>query len=189
MGADVTSDLRNSVATRIARFLPVGAVALILGLGLTGCGRELASGPAEDEPKFIAGSVVDGGGAISNGSGSGRAKKVKRQLVVAAQGGTIVNGRYSITVPPGALSYDTEYQVTDNNNGFVECDLSPHGAQFNAPVTLEIDLNGTTGDSDCTVYWWNASTHTWVDMQGHVNPATNVLSVQLPHFSKYRAGW
>ncbi|MBK8231871.1 MAG: hypothetical protein IT349_18330 [Candidatus Eisenbacteria bacterium] len=185
----MTSDLRNSVATRIARFLPVGAVALILGLGLTGCGRELASGPAEDEPKFIAGSVVDGGGAISNGSGSGRAKKVKRQLVVAAQGGTIVNGRYSITVPPGALSYDTEYQVTDNNNGFVECDLSPHGAQFNAPVTLEIDLNGTTGDSDCTVYWWNASTHTWVDMQGHVNPATNVLSVQLPHFSKYRAGW
>lgn len=172
----------------------IGAITAVIGLALTGCARDAAYVPSNDEPKFAqsvltgddsAGSLV-GGVVFGGGPGS---PVVVNTLILPQLGGVITNGRYTLIVPPGALSAPAVFTVQDNRNGYIEVELGPHGSVFNLPVTLVVNLAGTNADRNTKLYWWDDSNGMWVNMGGSTNPLTRTLIVPLPHFSKYRAGW
>lgn len=113
-------------------------------------------------------------------------------LIPAATGGQVRYGRYTLTVPPGALAQDTIISVSDPGNGYVMCDLEPHGLQFNVPVRLQVDLTGVNVGpySDWSVFWYNPTSGGWEDQHGVFGP--NTLTADLHHFSRYaggRVGW
>lgn len=116
------------------------------------------------------------------------------EVVLTGEGGTLESGRFTLTVPPNALDYDAAYTMTYKTIGAVQVDLGPHGAEFDVPVTLTVDLGGTNlaGDDDVTLFWWDEASGTWVDVGGVWDPASNTLTTELEHFSRYRpgrAGW
>ena len=186
-------DPKQASQNRGAFRVMLGA-AVLVALGLFGCGRDRAPVSPSDpaEPQFLSVAPSDGDAQdVSSGKGSpksGSPISVKR-MIYAAQGGTIVNGRYTLIIPPNALDRDVEYELQDANNGYAEVDLAPHGAQFHVPVTLVMDLHSSNANVFTQLFWRDDDHHTWVPMGGVYNPSTQRLTTSLPHFSKYRAGW
>ncbi|MEZ4652392.1 MAG: hypothetical protein R3E12_02000 [Candidatus Eisenbacteria bacterium] len=188
------------------RILSLSTVPVTLAgmLILSGCGtNDPASPGASTDASWIGDMHQDdvalGKGGHGNGNGgSGRvasqAPVHAQQLVNPGLGGEIDTGRYTLIVPPGALPSAALYTVDYKNAGIIEVELGPHGAQFNAPVTLRIDLTGTTAspNDDITLYWWDEDSFSWVDVGGTWDPATMTLTTQLDHFCTFRpgrAGW
>jgi hypothetical protein len=91
---------------------------------------------------------------------------------------------------PKATSYSMSYRIT----GPAQVDLGPHGAEFDVPVELSIDLSGSSLATapDVTLYWWDEAHAQWVDVGGVWDAQSGTLTSELDHFSSYRpgrAGW
>ena len=114
-------------------------------------------------------------------------------LVTVGSGGTVVHDRIKVTIPPYALSADTYITIHQESvNGLLVAELEPHGIQFRAPVTLEINLDGLEWQpyTDWTLWWLNDDTGVWEDQGGTFR--FRKVTGQLWHFSDYsagRAGW
>jgi hypothetical protein len=67
--------------------------------------------------------------------------------------------------------------------GSWDVELSPHGTQFNVPVTLSMNLEGEANSKNMQVHWWNPDTQQWEAQQTVVD--NGVASAQLMHFSRY----
>ena len=141
----------------------------------------------DSQPTFLA--TPPGGLAATQGSNS------ETRLIRARNGGEVQQGRFKVTIPPGALASDTYITIRDRSYWYVRCELEPHGIQFQQPVTLEIDLRGLSWApyTDWSVFW-HEDDDTWVDQHGVF--ANGRVSAQLWHFSEYapgadrgRAGW
>ena len=114
-------------------------------------------------------------------------------LINADRGGTVVYGRYQVTLLAQALAADTYITVRDADNEFVSCELEPHGIQFLVPVELQIDLRGLQylPFTDWSIYWLAAEDQ-WQDQGGTF--VDSKVRANLWHFSEYapgrgRAGW
>jgi len=134
--------------------------------------------------------------------------------VVAASGGGFTFGRVHLVIPPGALAGDADVTIAVPDSGTVGCDLqiSPPGLDhFARPVTLTFDCTRTTlsqllghlvgplgrpsaradggllGRSGLGVYWEGPDG--WVLVGNTLDVRLVLLSAQLQHFSRYRAGW
>jgi hypothetical protein len=112
--------------------------------------------------------------------------------IVSAQfGGTVSNGRVTLEFPAGALDQDTEISIEMLNDGTLGVELSPHGTLFNKPVTMSMDLRGTTaeGRSDMTaVYYWNDSTGEYEVQEKISSDDENLDKSLLHHFSRFHDG-
>lgn len=113
-------------------------------------------------------------------------------LIEAGEGGTITYDRFKVQIPEDALNQDTYITVREPGNGYLMCELEPHGIQFNIPVTLEMDLDDleTAPYFDWTIFWLDDLTGLWVDQNAVYGG--DKLVVRLSHFSRYaagRAGW
>jgi hypothetical protein len=110
-------------------------------------------------------------------------------------GGLVTIGRYSVLVPPGALASTTVITIiVREEEGYVSCELLPHGTTFAKPVTLRMDIRETdlAATTSVTIYWLNDATATWVDVGGTLDPSGLTVSTNLNHFSRFaagRAGW
>lgn len=67
-------------------------------------------------------------------------------------------------------------------------EFGPEGAQFNPAITLTVTYNpltlpGTVDGSKVTLAFWNGLI--WVSVESTVDTATNTVTAQLTHFSKY----
>ncbi|MCA9729489.1 MAG: hypothetical protein R3E12_19845 [Candidatus Eisenbacteria bacterium] len=177
------------------------AVGLLASLWLvSGCAenREVLTSATGGEPEFIRdvssadGPEVGYGGSGSSGGGGTQRAELR---VDPAVGGTVVCGRYQLTIPPGALSYETTYRIEyDPRDPELIFDLYPHGAQFHVPVEISVNLSGTTAQDydDVTLYWFNGDADSWVDVGGVWDSSNARLTCSLSHFSRYgsgRAGW
>ena len=113
------------------------------------------------------------------------------KVISAENGGVISNGRVTLEFPPFALSKDTEITIEMLNDGTLGAELGPHGIQFNRPVTMTMDLEGTNaeGNSDAVdTFWWNSDDN-WYEKVPKVDSGTpNATSATLQHFSKYKGG-
>jgi hypothetical protein len=70
-----------------------------------------------------------------------------RQTVGPAGG--VVRGRgVVLTIPPGALSRDTDITMVVPSGPHVQAQFYPHGLVFEKPVKLEFDLSGTSAAND-----------------------------------------
>jgi len=113
------------------------------------------------------------------------------QMVSAADGGTVTNGRFTLEIPAGALSNDTEITMEMLQGGTLGVELGPHGLTFNTPVTLSMDLHGTTGQgmaATVVTYYDNESSGQHEPMPMAAPADENTTRAMLSHFSRYRDG-
>ncbi len=177
----------------------VVGTAIILGSGMVGCSTD-------SDPTAPSTSSSDSQWAEFPESGDAstglfdRIRSITNSLIhlvveiIPGDGGVLESGPFELIVPPGALDYVADYEMSHTRFGYVQVDLGPHGAEFDAPVTLNVDLSGTglARYDDITLYWWDEDAEEWVDVGGTWDPDSNMLSTELEHFSRYRpgrAGW
>jgi len=108
-------------------------------------------------------------------------------MISAEFGGTISNGRVTLEFPPHALDQDTEISIEMLGDGTLGVELSPHGTQFNHPVTMSMDLTGTSAEGNAantnTVYYNETSDQ--YELQEKLESDPNTTRSSIRHFSRY----
>ncbi len=191
------------------------ATSLVGAFGLVGCGSHDPMAPVDTsnlglEPSDSVPSASDAGARESTGVGgsvnSGLAGDGLSSAVMTAKfispllGGVVQHTKYALVVPPLALDHIALYSVKPVAGPEAAVELGPHGSEFDVPVVISINLQGTSivrgigraGDVDgdgINLYWWNEATRAWENVGGVYNPVTKTLTATLDHFSTYRAGW
>ena len=161
-----------------------GSVALTGDIPGDGSGRD-ASFAILADPDGMAEQLVQGEGALDGAS----------TLVTADKGGVVAWGRFRLEIPAGALSEDTVIEISRPDRHVVRCELGPHGLQFNKPVTLQINYEGTSADGSedampaLGVYWFNEDAGRWELVGKSVDSGADKMEAELEHFSDYTAGW
>ena len=102
---------------------------------------------------------------------------------IGAEGGELRVGDYSLSFPANALKNATYIQVRQLNALDWAVELSPHGIQFNRPVTLTMDARDDPDAAAKRIYWFNADTQTWEAQRSRVSGSA--VSAELMHFSRY----
>jgi len=102
---------------------------------------------------------------------------------IGAAGGFVRMGAYSLEIPANAVSQETFIEMEQVNAGDWPVELSPHGIQFNVPVTLRMHVQGALGAENLRMYWWNPDARHWEALQSSTEH--RVVSAQLHHFSRY----
>ena len=112
------------------------------------------------------------------------------------------NETASVTIPPGALSEDTNisiygssdifnFAVGTNNKvfeGYIY-NFGPEGTVFNQPVTLKLTYQQPPGpecgtkEQKIDIFFWNGSE--WVAQNAEQDCETNTLTLETTHFSTY----
>jgi len=112
------------------------------------------------------------------------------------RGGMLRAGRFSVKVPPGALTGIATVTLTMPDSTMMVCDLSiaPSSANtFKVPVQLTADLSSTDVDaSTLTMYWYDPNHLTWVNCSAKSRTLGTLVTMSLDHFSRYgagKAGW
>jgi len=122
--------------------------------------------------------------SASKGSDSAMRSAVASAMISAKDGGVVSNGFYSVYFAPGALEKDTEISIEMPEFPKAVVQLSPHGIQFNAPVTLSLALDKTSAVSnEWNVLWLNDATGLWESVGGYVEGGA--ATAELKHFSEY----
>ncbi len=109
-------------------------------------------------------------------------------VISADEGGTLSNGRVTLTFPAGALDKDTEITIEMLGHKTLGVELSPHGIQFNEPVVMTKDLRGTTAEGksfSTSTVWYNESLDQWELMEKVESGDADLNSANLYHFSTY----
>lgn len=165
---------------------------------LTGCGQSETVDPiaSVSDPQFVVDLEPAAAiGATGNDPGGFETTAAQSKFIRASKGGTVQIGRYTLTIPPNALGNNQTYEIRyDLSDPRVVFELYPHGASFNVPVSIDVNMAGTDAANydDVTLYWFDESLDQWVDVGGTWNKSTGILTQQLNHFSQYgggRAGW
>lgn len=156
MSADRTKT-RNRIVT--------GIIGAMMGTALVGCQSPTA--PVSDS-------------AVT--ADVGKATLYATQWV-GAQGGFLSVGSYTLEIPANAVTHNTLIEVEQVAMGSWDVELSPHGTQFNVPVTLSMNVEGEPNYESMRIHWWNPDTQEWEAQQSVVNEG--VVSAQLMHFSRY----
>lgn len=109
--------------------------------------------------------------------------------VISAQfGGSLSNGRVTLMFPPGALDQDTEITLIMDDNGLFVTDLSPSPLQFNVPVTMTFELDGTSAEgksANTYIAWFNEAKGNWEIIDNLPPPNADKIRALVDHFSKF----
>lgn len=104
------------------------------------------------------------------------------------------HGRCYLYFPPNALSQATVITMDWESTGFLEggAEFSPHGTQFNEPLTLWIsykdaDLHGIN-EEDLKIWYFNDQLNVWELIGDVVDTENKVVGGLLDHFSRYAIG-
>ena len=104
------------------------------------------------------------------------------------------HGRTWLYFPPYAMNKTTTVTIDWESTGFLEggAEFSPHGVQFNYPVTVWIsykdaDLNGIN-EQDLKIWYYNEDTGFWELIGDVVDTQNKMVGGLLHHFSRYAIG-
>jgi hypothetical protein len=116
-----------------------------------------------------------------------RVEGVTSTVISAQDGGVLTNGRVTLEFPPYALAEDTEIAIEMLDGGVLGVELSPHGLQFNRPVTMTTDLRGTSAEglTNVNTLWFNEDLGLWETVDEFDTGCTYLVGASLLHFSKY----
>ena len=92
-------------------------------------------------------------------------------------------GGYTLEIPANAVNHNTLIQIQQISMGSWDVELSPHGTQFNVPVTLSMNVEGEPNSESMQIHWWNPELQEWEAQLSVVEDG--VVSAQLMHFSRY----
>lgn len=144
--------------------IAMGFVGLLMGATLLGCQSSTAP---QVEP--------DAGKAIPPGLHAGQ--------WIGSEGGFLQMGAYSLEIPANAVSEKTFIEMEQVSAGSWPVELSPHGIQFNVPVTLRMDAGDQPDVESLGIHWWNPQSQVWERQPSEVE--NGVVSTELAHFSRY----
>lgn len=196
------------------------ATSLVGAFGPVGCGTGDPMSPVDTsnlslEPSDSVPSASDAGARESTGVGGSatglgnngllgggvlNSALMSAKFIFPMLGGVVEHGKFAVVVPPLALDHVALYTVQPVVGVEATVELGPHGSEFDVPVVISINLQGTSiargigraadvdGDG-INLYWWNEATSAWENVGGVYNPVTKTLTAPLDHFSTYRAGW
>ena len=111
---------------------------------------------------------------------------IKTHVINGDTGTTVVQGRLTLTFPPGSVTGTQTLTITqpDDTVALWEFDITG-SREFPRALTAVIDYSGTTASGIHTMVWLDESNLTWVDVGGVDNPDTKTFKVNLHHFSTY----
>jgi len=107
---------------------------------------------------------------------------------ISVRGGKITNGIVTLIFPEGALTRDVDITLQMDPSGLLIFECGPHGLQFNAPVKIELNLEGTNYENmakQVDVKWWDSANKKWVKIRQIRDKNNNTPRAVLWHFSKY----
>ncbi|XP_035693850.1 ankyrin-3-like [Branchiostoma floridae] len=121
-------------------------------------------------------------------------RRVVRKL--GPGGGELQTGSCTVTVPPGAVTMETEitYQVINPNDVTIPLkdgdmlmsdiiELGPHGTTFHQPVTVQMQYSSMSSGGDTeAVMWVTEDRSQWTELTT-IKKIENKLSVLVDHFS------
>ena len=101
-------------------------------------------------------------------------------------GGQLQGTTGSFEVTPGALLGGTRLTMkTSFIDGSYQCEMSPHGQQFEVGCTLSIKKPPRHLAGEVyTVFWWDEDAREWVDLGGTSDG--DWVSTTIHHFSTYK---
>jgi hypothetical protein len=142
----------------------------------------LVSACSSSSSKTGTGGTGGSGGAA--GATAGTSGGTAGITAIGTSGGTVSMGGVTLTIPAGALAFDTAISVTTTTapSGYtlasVAYEFSPDGTVFGRPITVAIPL--TSAATGAHLFWSNA-TNGYDDLGGTVDGTT--LTGQVAHFS------
>jgi hypothetical protein len=109
-------------------------------------------------------------------------------------GGSLTNGRWTVQVPPNAVSGNGTVSIgvaslTSDNCQLGILPLSLN--HFSTPVTLTVDCRSVPAQdlAGYTIFWYDPSTGHWVPVAGsQVDLVHKTVHAPLSHFSRYAVG-
>jgi len=119
---------------------------------------------------------------------------VRTLTLVGSLGGTLTNGRWTVAIPPNAISGTATVTVgvTSLTSSACQLDILPLSQNhFAVPVTLTVDCRAVSADqlAGYTIFWYDPVANKWVPVQGaQVNLVNKTVSAPLAHFSRYAVG-
>lgn len=189
----------KSVAGILIGLMAIAGV--VTSLVVTGCGENglpvesstSSNQDSRDGPIFIA--EPPPGQAMAQGRFP-RAGEVEMgpRVIDKDEGGVVLNGRWKVTIPEGALRQDTFISIDKMFDGWVFADLGPDGIRFKEPVRIEMSLEGLPHEpyTDWTLWYFDAKAGKWIDGGGEFDPETETITTYTDHFTPWgpgRAGW
>lgn len=188
------------------RFVAALLIATTVMVAGSGCGQ-LPTAPVTTTSAGAAGVAASPGAAAQSSSllggvvgtvgtvVGGLVNLVVRTLdIVGSVGGTLLNGRFRVDVPAGAIDGNATISIATAGSQSPECDLGITPADrnhFAVPVTLTINCPNVPATTLRTyvVLWWNPATSAWEAVPGStVDLDKRTVSAPLQHFSRYTVG-
>ena len=105
--------------------------------------------------------------------------------------GDDLHGRSWLYFPRYAMNQATTITMDWESTGFLEggAQFSPHGVQFNKPVTVWISYKdadlGDVNEKDLKIWYFNEDTGMWELIGDVVDTEHKMVGGLLAHFSKY----
>jgi hypothetical protein len=169
------------------------------------------AGTPENFKPFVTGGAMGGGGSNYTGGLSGDLVVVPAPSATGPlngsvkisrdQGGTVTVGRFTLQIPPRALTQDATIGISVPDQGTLRCNLSitPESANaFLLPVILSSDYTGgnVVDPNSLIEVWFDTAAGVWREVPGSaVDAANSKVTAPLRHFSSYgvaaggKAGW
>lgn len=128
--------------------------------------------------------------AVQPGRSLALADGAAAQRVQKNQGATLTTGDASLTVLPGSMkSTATIWMQPDNASGYVQFIFGPSGTTFSPAATLRISAAKANIDSSqknrLRIAGASDSADDWVVVGGTYDPATDTVTANISHFSRY----
>lgn len=114
--------------------------------------------------------------------------------LIGPGGGSITTGRFTLTIPSGALSSAAVVSLNEINIDKMQVQIEPTGLAFATPATLQFNYTGTSADPASSNYvpggaltaaWFDPSLSAWTSIGGADNSSTKVFTASLNHLSYY----
>ena len=111
-----------------------------------------------------------------------------------AYAGDDEHGRSWLYFPPYAMDQSTIITMDWESTGFLEggAEFSPHGVQFNKPVTVWISYKdaelGDISEKDLKLWYFDEETGMWELIGDVVDTENKMVGGLLNHFSRYAIG-
>jgi len=153
------------------------------------------AGSSGGSPDGGATADASSGGGAPDAGGGGTSDQSVSVDITAADGGEVVLGDASLSIPGGSLADDTTITLetsapssslpdADTVHGLVY-DFGPDGTEFSEPATLTLPAAGKPGaDEEAVISWLDTTNDTWQDLTTTVN-ADGSLSAEVTHFTSF----
>jgi len=174
------------------------AIASLVVLTLSGCGKDLPTGPVvTDDPAMSKAAPAPTGATKST---TLRWNQIASQWANAGDAATVSGGRYKIDISLGSTSQGATITIMERDPSITDVIIGPKGTALSKPATLTINYAGSTvalAPDLLKLYRFNDGTAAWEVVTGTNDLAAKVFTAKVSVLCRYalctgdptKAGW